>query len=160
MVARLRKADARVAIVRLQSFEQALAENETPVRMLVTLLTLFAGASLLIAVIGQYAVVAFDGRRRVREFGLRIALGASAPQVVAAVVGESFRMTAIGLVVGFALSVVTATLLSRFLFGITPTDPLTYAGVFALLTAASLAASYVPARRAGRIDPMTALRTE
>ena len=161
MVARaLREADARVAIARLQSFEQALAESETPVRMLVTLLTLFAAASLLIAAIGQYAVVAFDGRRRVREFGLRIALGASPPQVVASVVGESFRLTAIGLVVGFALSVAVATLLSRFLFGITPTDPPTYLGVFAVLTAASLAACYLPARRAARTDPMTALRTE
>jgi predicted permease len=161
MVARaLREADARVAIVRLQSFEQALAENETPVRMLVTLLTLFAGASLLIAVIGQYAVVAFDGRRRVREFGLRIALGASPPRVVASVVAESFKVTTIGLVVGFALSLAVATLLSRFLFGITPTDPATYLGVFALLTGASLAACYLPARRAARTDPMTALRTE
>jgi ABC-type lipoprotein release transport system permease subunit len=96
---------------------------------------------------------------RQRELALRQPL-ASPPQVVASVVGESFRLTGIGLVVGFALSVVVATLLSRFLFGITPTDPPTYLGVFALLTAASLAACYLPARRAGRTDPTTALRTE
>ena len=75
-------------------------------------------------------------------------------------VGESFRLTAIGLVVGFALSLAVAAVLSRFLFGITPTDPPTYLGVFALLTAASLVACYLPARRAARVDPMTALRTE
>ena len=70
-------------------------------------------------------------------------------------VGESFRLTAIGLVVGFALSLAVAAVLSRFLFGITPTDPPTFLGVFALLTAASLVACYMPARRAARIDPMT-----
>ena len=102
------------------------------------LLTLFAGGSLIIAAIGQYAVVAFDGRRRTREFGLRIALGASAQQLVFSVMAESFRVTAIGIVAGFALSAAAATVLARVLFGVTPTDPWTYTAVFVLLTAASL----------------------
>jgi macrolide transport system ATP-binding/permease protein len=156
----LREADARVALAGLRSFNSHVAENAAPLRMLVTLLTLFAVGSLLIAAIGQYAVVAFDGRRRTREFAVRIALGASPPHLVASVLGETFKLTAVGLVVGFALSLAVAAVLSRFLFGVTATDPPTYAGVFAILTAASLAACYVPARRAARIDPMTALRTE
>jgi predicted lysophospholipase L1 biosynthesis ABC-type transport system permease subunit len=156
----LREADARVAIAGLRSFDRLVAENEAPVRMLVMLLTLFAGGSLLIAAIGQYAIVAFDGRRRMREFGLRIALGASSRQVVRSVVGESFRLTAIGLVLGFALSVGVGAVLARVLYGITPTDPPTYFGVFALLASASLVACYLPARRAARVDPMRALRTE
>ena len=104
--------------------------------------------------------MAFDGRRRTREFGLRIALGASSQQLIAAVMAESFRLTAIGLLAGFALSVAAATLMARVLFGVTPTDPPTYLGVFVLMAAASLLACYLPARRAARTDPLVALRTE
>ena len=156
----LREADARVPIARLRSLEHEVASEVAPIWILTTLLTLFAGGSLVIAAIGQYAVVAFDGRRRTREFGLRIALGASSRQLITAVVSESFRLTAIGIVVGFALSAAAGTILARVLFGITPTDPPTYLGVFLLLAAASLVACYLPARRAARTDPLAALRTE
>jgi ABC-type antimicrobial peptide transport system permease subunit len=114
----------------------------------------------LIAAIGQYAVVAFAGRRRIREFGVRIALGASSGQLVSSVISESFRMTALGLAIGFALSVAVGTVLSRVLYGVTPTDPVTLASVFVLLAGASLLASYLPARRAANTDPMVVLRTE
>ena len=128
--------------------------------MLAMLLTLFAGGSLLVAAIGQYAVVAFEGRRRVRESGLRIALGASAEQVMRAVLRESFKLTAIGLAIGFILSMAVGAIMARFLYGITPTDPLTYIGVFTLLATASLVACYLPARRAARVDPLVALRQD
>jgi len=128
--------------------------------ILATLLTLFAGGSLLIAAIGQYAVVAFDGRRRIREFGVRIALGASSRQLVSSVISESLRLTALGLVIGFALSVAVGAVLARVLYGVTPTDPATFASVFVLLAGASLLASYLPARRAASTDPMMVLRTE
>lgn len=131
-----------------------------PIRVLTMLLVLFAGGSLLIATIGQYAVVSFDMRRRVRELGLHIALGASSRQVLARVLSEGFTLTAIGLVTGFALSLATGRILGRALYGITATDPLTYTGVFALLAGASLLACYLPARRAARINPMNALRIE
>ena len=156
----LREVDARVAIATMRPLEQQIAAEVAPLWMLATLLTLFAGGSLLIAAIGQYAVVAFDGRRRTREFGLRIALGASSRQLVTSVVGESFRLTAVGLLIGFALSAGVATVLARTLYGITPTDAPTYLGVFVLLASASLLACYLPARRATRIDPVMALRTE
>ena len=110
--------------------------------------------------IGQYAVVAFDGRRRSREFGVRIALGASSQQLVSSVISESFRLTALGLVIGFALSVAVGTVLARVLYGVTATDPMTFASVFVLLAGASLLASYLPARRAASTDPMVVLRTE
>ena len=99
-------------------------------------------------------------RRGVREFGLRIALGASPEQLIASVLFDGLRWTAAGLAVGFALSLAAARLLSRILFGISATDPLTYASVFALLSGASVAACYLPARRAARTDPVIALRTE
>jgi predicted permease len=155
-----REVDARVAIASLRSLESQIAVDAAPLWMLATLLTLFAGGSLLIAAIGQYAVVAFDGRRRSREFGVRIALGASSRQLVSSVVSESFRLTAVGLVTGFALSVAVGTVLARVLYGVTPTDPATFASVFVLLAGASLLASYLPARRAASTDPMVVLRTE
>jgi putative ABC transport system permease protein len=156
----LREADARVAIASLRSLDDQLGGEIAPLWMLTTLVMFFAAGSLLIAAIGQYAVVAFEGRRRTREFGLRIALGASPEQLIASVLSDGFRWTAAGLVLGFTLSVGVATLLTRVLFGVTPTDPLTYVSVFALLSGASLAACYLPARRAARIDPVIALRTE
>ena len=155
-----REVDARVAVASLRSLESQIAFDAAPLWMLATLLTLFAGGSLLIAAIGQYAVVAFDGRRRSREFGVRIALGASSQQLVSSVISESFRVTALGLVIGFALSVAVGTVLARALYGVTPTDPATFASVFVLLAGASLLASYVPARRAASTDPMVVLRTE
>ena len=156
----LREVDARVAIASLLSLESQIAVDVAPLWMLATLLTLFAGGSLLIAAIGQYAVVAFDGRRRSREFGVRIALGASARQLISSVLSESFRLTALGLVIGFALSIAVGTVLARVLYGVTPTDPVTFGSVFVLLAGASLFASYLPARRAASTDPMVVLRTE
>ena len=156
----LRQADGRIPIASLRSIETEISSEVAPFWILTTLLTLFAAGSLIIAAIGQYAVVAFDGRRRTREFGLRIALGASSSQLVTSVMAESFRLTAIGIVAGFALSVAAGTVLARVLFGITPTDPPTYLGVFVLLATASLVACYLPARRAARTDPLVALRTE
>ena len=156
----LREVDSRVAIARVGSLDSQIAADVAPLRILTTLLALFAGGSLLIAAIGQYAVVAFDGRRRRREFGVRIALGASPQQLITEVITESFRSTAIGLAIGFALSLGVAAALARVLYGITPTDPPTYFGVFVLLATASLLACYLPARRAARTDPVKALRME
>jgi ABC-type antimicrobial peptide transport system permease subunit len=113
----------------------------------------------LIATIGQYAVVAFDMRRRHREFGLRLAMGASSSQIVGAVLREGLTLAA-GLAIGFVLSVAAGTVLQSFLVGVSGTDGLTYAGVFALLAAASLLACYLPAHRASRVDPLTTLRCE
>ena len=155
-----REVDARVAIASLRSLESHIELDAAPLWMLAKLLTLFAGGSLLIAAIGQYAVVAFDGRRRSREFGVRIALGASSRQLLSSVISESFRLTVLGLVIGFALSLAVGTVLGRVLYGVTPTDPVTFAGVFVLLASASLLASYLPARRAASTDPMVVLRTE
>ena len=124
------------------------------------LLTLFAGGSLLIAAIGQYAAVTFATRRRVREFGVRMALGASSRDILASVVGEGWRLTAAGLAIGVALSLVAARGARAWLYGVTPTDGPTYLGVIAVLACASLFACYLPARRAARIDPMQALRQD
>ena len=124
------------------------------------LLVFFAATSLLIAAIGQYAVVTFSMGRRVREFGVRIAVGATSGNILRLVIREGMLLTLAGVVTGSLLSFGTATALRWLLFGITPSDPFTYAAVSALLTSASLLACYLPARRASRVDPFFALRYE
>jgi predicted permease len=156
----LQEIDSRTAIAFMRTWDTQVDAGIWPVRVLTTLLMLFAAGSLLIAAIGQYALVSFDMRRRVREVGLRMALGASARQVLTTIIREGFALTLIGLVVGFLLSLAVGRAISGVLYGITPTDPATYAGVFLLLTATSLLACYLPARRAARINPTSALRTE
>jgi ABC-type lipoprotein release transport system permease subunit len=105
-------------------------------------------------------MTAFNMRRRVRDVGVRLALGASAAQVQRAVFVETLRTTALGLLLGFGLSLVAGLAARRMLFGVTPTDPPTYVGVVAVLASASLLASYLPAWRAGRVNVVEALRQE
>jgi putative ABC transport system permease protein len=156
----LRAVDDRAPIVYLRTMDEQLQSLTWPIQALATLLALFAVGSLLIATIGQYAAMAFTMRRRIRDFGVRIALGASTRDILASVVREGLRLTAAGLAIGCALSLAIASSLRSMLFGVTPTDAPTYAAVGALLAAASLVACYLPAHRAARIDPMQALRDE
>ena len=156
----LREIDRRIALASMQTLDDRLEERVVGTRLISTLLMVFAAISLLVAGIGQYAVVAFTMRRRTRDFGVRIALGASARDIVGAVVREGSVLTAAGLAAGFALSVALATALRAALFGVTPTDAPTYGAVFAVLAGVSLVASYIPARRAARIDPVDALRQD
>jgi putative ABC transport system permease protein len=156
----LRDVDARVPIVYMRPLDTELNANTWPIRFISTLLVLFGMGSLAIAAIGQYAVVAFDMKRRTRDFGIRIALGASSRQLLGAAIREGLRWTTIGLSAGFALSLVAGRAFRSILFGITPTDALTYLGVFVVLAIASLLACYLPARRVAEIDPMLALRQE
>jgi putative ABC transport system permease protein len=156
----LQQADAATSIVSMRTWDDQRANEIWPITALTTLLIFFACGSLFIAAVGQYALVTFETRRRRREFGLRIALGASARQVLTSVVRYGFRLSAVGLAIGFVLSLGTGRILGGVLVGITPTDPLTYGAVFALLSAASLLACYLPARHAARTNPMSALREE
>jgi predicted permease len=147
-----------VVSLRTMAFQlESVTELE---RMLATLLAFFAGMSLLVAALGQYAVSMFNMRRRTRDFGVRMALGASATRIQRSVVGDALRLTLGGLMLGFAFSVAAAVAGQSFLLGITPTDPLTYAGVFAVLGLTSVIAAYVPAWQAGRVNVVDALRQE
>jgi len=156
----LRTVEPRAPIVSVRTMEWQLDSILWLVRALTILLTLFAGGSLLIAATGQYAAMTFATRRRVREFGVRMALGASSRDILASVVGEGWRLTGAGLAIGVALSLVAARGARAWLYGVTPTDGATYVGVIAVLACASLIACYLPARRAARIDPMQALRQD
>lgn len=152
--------DPRVALWTRETLSDRLEQQALSARLISTLLAVFAGISLLIAAIGQYATVTFETRRRTRDFGVRIALGASGRQIVASVLRNGAGLTAAGLAGGFLLSAAVATVLRAVLFGIRPTDPMTYLSVFVLLACVSLFACYLPARRASRIDPVQALRQE
>ena len=120
----------------------------------------FAAIALALAVIGIYGVMAYAVAQRVREIGIRMALGAGAGDVLRMVLAQSARVTGIGLAVGVAGALGAARLLAGSLYGVSATDPLTFLAMPALLALAALLASYLPARRATRVDPMTAIRTE
>jgi predicted permease len=152
--------DPAAPIVSMATMTSRLETVTELERMVATLLSWFAVTSLVIAALGQYAIAMFSTRRRTRDFGVRLALGASASQIQRSVVSEAFRLTSAGLLVGFLLSVGVATALRSVLFGITPTDPPTYAAVFTLLAITSILASYFPAWRAGRVNVVDVLRQE
>jgi predicted permease len=156
----LHDVDARIPIVYMRTLDTELNANTWPIRFISLLLVLFAAGSLAIAAIGQYAVIAFDMKRRTRDFGIRLALGASSRQLLGAAIREGLRWTAAGLLMGFALSLGAGRAFRSILFGITPTDATTYAGVFLVLAITSLLACYLPARAVSQIDPLQALRQE
>jgi predicted permease len=129
-------------------------------RMGAWLLAVFAGLSLVLAVIGIYGVMAYSVSQRTRELGIRVALGASRADVVRLVVLQGLRLTITGVIVGLAVSLAVTRLVATLLFNVSPTDLVTFIAVPALLALAALGASYLPALRATRIDPVIALRYE
>jgi putative ABC transport system permease protein len=146
--------------VKFSTFSNEMSGWLADRRFLLALVGVFAAAALSLAAIGIYGVVAFSVTRRTQEIGIRIALGADRAQVLRMVVGEGARLAVLGVVIGIAGSSMITRLLSSLLFGISATDPFTFAAVAALLSLVALLASYIPARRAMRLDPNTALRYE
>ncbi len=124
------------------------------------LLGAFAGLALLLASIGLYGVLSYAVTQRSRELGLRIALGASAGSVMRMVVGRGLSLTAVGLAIGLGLSLAATRTLQSLLYGVSAVDPWTFGAVVALLGGIALAACYLPARRAARLDPIVVLRAE
>jgi putative ABC transport system permease protein len=122
------------------------------------LLGIFGGVALVLSAIGIYGVLAFAVAQRVREFGIRQALGADRASILSLVLRQGLRTTAIGIVIGLAGALALTRYLQSLMFGVSPSDPAVFAGVTALLVAVALLACYVPARRATRVDPMVALR--
>jgi len=124
------------------------------------LLGSFAAAALLLAAIGIYGLLAYAVGQRRRELGIRLALGASRGDVMSQVVGEGIQLAAAGIVVGVLIALAVTRLLTALLYGVGASDPMTFVGVVALLAVVSLVASYLPARRAAKLDPVVALRSE
>ncbi len=144
----------------VESLDQRLSNSVAQRRQRMLLLGAFALLALVIAVIGVYSVMAYSVTRRTHELGIRIALGARVRDVLRMVLAEGLCMALAGIVIGCAGALALTRVVSSFLFGITPTDPATFVSVCLLLLAAACLASYIPARRATRVDPLVALRHE
>jgi len=142
------------------SFTEVLSASLKTRHFNLTLVGVFAATALLLAVAGIYGVMAYSVARRTHEIGVRMALGASAPDVLRLVLGQGMLTTAVGVMIGVAGSFALTRAMQSLLFGVSATDPLTLAGVALLLGSAALLACYVPARRATKVDPMVALRYE
>jgi ABC-type antimicrobial peptide transport system permease subunit len=124
------------------------------------LLGLFGALALALALVGLYGVISYSVSQRAREIGVRMALGARGSDVVRLVLSQGLRLTLIGLGVGLAGALLVSRVLSSVLYGISPTDPLSFGAVAVALTLVALLASYLPARWATRVDPIRALRSE
>jgi predicted permease len=129
-------------------------------RMAAALLTLFGLLASLLSAVGLYGVLSCAVSERTQEMGIRLAHGAQARDLIGLVVGEGMRLTAIGLVLGTGVALVLTRLIQSLLFGVSPTDPLTFVGIPVLLAGVALVACWIPARRATRMDPLSALRYE
>lgn len=129
-------------------------------RFLLLLVSLFGAAALVLAAVGVYGIVAFSAARRTQEIGVRMALGAQRSDIGYLILGEGARLAVAGVAIGIAASFAITRLLSSLLFGVSATDPITFVGVAVLLCLVALLASYLPARRAIRLDPNAALRYE
>jgi putative ABC transport system permease protein len=143
---------------RLRILEELVDRAVSPRRFLALVLAGFALFALLLASLGVYAVVAYGVSRRKQEFGIRLALGASPGDVQRAVLGDTLRLAAVGLVLGLPAAWLVSSLMRDLLFGVTPADPTTFGGMIAVLGAMALAGAYLPARRASRLDPTRTLR--
>jgi ABC-type antimicrobial peptide transport system permease subunit len=142
-----------------QTLESVVDRAVSPRRFILLVLGGFAGTALLLAALGIYAVVSYSVSQRIPEIGIRMALGESAARVQRAVVARTLLLAGTGTAIGAALSFTASRLMQSLLYGVEPTDPITFAGMATLLLLASALAGYLPARRASRVDPAIALRS-
>jgi predicted permease len=152
--------DANLPLLGMSTQAAHIDESLGSERSLTALLSLFSALAVVLASIGLYGVIAYSVARRTREMGIRVAMGATRQDVLRMVLGQGVRLTLFGVGMGLAGAAAGSQVLSSKLFGVTSTDPATFAGVALLLTGVALAACYMPARRATKVDPMVALRYE
>jgi putative ABC transport system permease protein len=158
--AEVRAVDIDVAVFRLRTVEEALAAELSSTRILIGMFVSFAVLALLLAAAGLYGVISYSVSQRVQEIGIRMALGAVPADIRRMVARETVVLVAVGSILGLAGGAAIARAASSVLFAVSATDPATYAGVALALISIALLASYAPVRRATRIDPLVALRSE
>jgi putative ABC transport system permease protein len=152
--------DRDLPVYRVTTMEKLVAESLAQRRFSMFLFGVFAALALALAVVGLYGVMSYAVAQRTHEIGLRMALGAQSRDVLRMVVGQGMWLVAVGLAVGLAGALALTQLMTSLLYGVSAADPLTYAGIAVLLAAVAFFASYLPARRATKVDPMEALRYE
>jgi ABC-type antimicrobial peptide transport system permease subunit len=152
--------DPALPILTSQSMDEHVALGLFPQRIALWVAASLGGVALLLALIGIYGITAYGVAQRSREIGIRIALGSSRQNVLGMVVGQGARLGAIGVAVGMVAAIAVTRLLESMLFGVSGSDPIALAAAATVLLATALVASWLPARRAARTDPMVALRQE
>ncbi|MEW6208684.1 MAG: FtsX-like permease family protein, partial [Acidobacteriota bacterium] len=152
--------DADQPLSDVRTLDERIAETVSRQRAIMFLLAVFALAALLLAAVGIYGVMSYSVTQRRREIGIRCALGADSNHVLRLILGQGMRLILIGTALGLAGSYALTRLMESLLFEVTATDLMTFAGISSLLVLVALGACFVPARRAARVDPITALRSE
>lgn len=150
--------DPNLPIYAFRTMEQQMAAALAPTRFALVLIAVFAVTALILAAVGLYGVISYLVRQRTREIGVRMALGARGADIVRLVVGQGLTLAAFGIVIGLVGAFALSRLVESMLFGVAPSDPLTYVGISGLLIVVATVACYLPARRTTRVDPMIALR--
>ncbi|MBV9761542.1 MAG: ABC transporter permease [Acidobacteriaceae bacterium] len=152
--------DPLVSISKVRPMDQVIAESVSRQNFNMLLLSIFAGIALVLAAIGIYGLMSYSVEQQTQELGIRMALGAGRQQVVKLIVGQGMTPALIGVVAGLAIAFGITRVLGSLLYGVKASDPLTFAGVALILSAVALFATYIPARRAVKVDPVIALRQE
>jgi ABC-type antimicrobial peptide transport system permease subunit len=147
-------------ISEIETLDAHLSDMLAPQRFGLVMLGLFAGIALTLAAVGIYGLLQYSTTQQTHDIGIRMALGARRADVLRAVLGHGLRLTLVGVALGLAGALALTRFLSHLLYGVPPTDPLTYVGVSVLMISIALLASYLPARRAAGVDPMVSLRYE
>jgi len=164
IVRRIREAESRVdssaVIYNARPLQEIVANSIAKQRLAMILLSVFSTLALVLSAVGIYGVISYLTGQRTHEIGIRVALGASASDVLRMIVGEGMRIALIGVGIGIAAALGLTRLITKLIFGVGANDPLTFIGVAVLLSGVALVACYIPARRATRVDPIIALRYE
>jgi putative ABC transport system permease protein len=156
----VRSIDSTVPDFEITTVEQALAKLDRPRKFQTEMIGVFAVTALLLAALGLYGLMSYLVAQRTREMGIRLALGARGKDVLKLVIGQGMKPVGAGVALGLAGAFALTRMMEALLFGVSATDPAVFVGVAALLAAVALLACYLPARRATKVDPVVALRTE
>src|SRR5262247_3775349 len=151
--------DNKLPLYEIKSHEQVIADRMAGLRLVASLMVMFGALALALASVGVYGVMAYAVSQRTREIGVRVALGARPQDVLRLVVGQSLKLAALGLAIGLPVALALGRVMAGALFGVIALEPLTFVGFTLLLTGVAMLAGYLPARRATKVDPITALRS-
>jgi putative ABC transport system permease protein len=152
--------DGTAPLLNVSTLEDSLREQLAPRRFQISLLSFFAALALILSAVGIYGLLQYSITQRTHEMGIRIALGARQLDILRLVLGQGTRLALIGITIGVGVALAATRAISSLLYGVTATDPATFLAVAILFGLVAVVASYIPARRATRVDPMVALRCE